>query len=244
MKKLTPFLIILWLMLTVGIAAAGAQEGPTADAPLTLFPAYLQTPLGQPVELEAETYPAGKKLTWISLDPSVAAVDADGCVTPVAVGETYIVCALSDDAAISEACGVRVTEGGNIFFWEYTPEPQDLAAIIAEMERTDAEQEDELLGSQNVPWPDAWPEELPQMEGSVIFADGALESEYGLIVIVSAEGKDVVEAYASMLASMGFAKGRELANDNTYYAELNGKGYKTLLSYDGSEKNCTLMVSK
>lgn len=244
MKRVTPFLIILCLMFMVYVPIAGAQESPTADVPLMLFPAYLQMPLGKLVMLDAETYPVGKKLAWTALNPSVATVDENGCVTPVAVGETYVVCAFVDDVGIAEACGIRVTAGGNMYFWEYTPEPLDLDKIIAEMEQVATEQGTELIDFPDVPWPDAWPNELPQMEGKVDFATGTMESEYGLVVTVAVEGKDVVETYVMLLTSMSFNKGMESAYNTFYYIELNGKGYKVVVSYDDSEKNCTLMVRK
>jgi hypothetical protein len=243
-KKLAQFFIVLCLMLPFGVMPSRAQEEATAGEPLILFPAYLQTPLSQPVVLDAETYPEETKLTWISLDPSVATVNADGCVTPVTVGETYVICAFADNAGITASCGVRVTESGNMFFWEYTPEPEDLDAAIDVMEQSDAEVEIDLPKMPNIPWPNVWPDEIPRMEGKVAFAYGDLESEQGLIVSVTVEGSDVVERFVSLLNSTGFNKGTELAGDNYYSAMLDGKGYNVMVVYQDSEKICSLIVKK
>ena len=241
MKMFAKFSIVLCLTLSFGLTLSGAQEGPTADEPLTLFPAYLQTPLGQPVILEAETYPEGMKLNWTSLDPSVAAVDPDGCVTPVAAGETYVICAFADNSGIAASCGVRVTEGGNMFFWEYAPEPEDLDAAIAAMERTNTAEEIDIP---DIPWPAEWPGELPKLEGSVAHAQEGLESEQGLIVYVIVEGRDAVERYVSLMISSGLKKGMEFAGDDSYVIQLDGKGYKVMIAYQDSEKGCSLIVKK
>jgi len=224
--------------------AGSGQPVKATRAKLILFPAYLQTPLGQRVVLDAETYPAGKNLVWTSLDPSVATVDADGCVTPVAVGETYVLCAFADDAGITASCGIRVTEGGNLFFWEYTPEPENLNAPIAKMEQMNTEEEIVL---QDLPWPDEWPDEIPRMEGKIVYVYDGSQGEYGgygLVVAVSVGGKDAVEEYLKLLTSMNFKKGTEYADEKYYYMELNGKGYSVMVTYDYNEKISTLMLSK
>lgn len=270
MKKIVPLLLIVCLLLSAcvkiesksvggegaqssaqgsatnpgssdNVAGGGAQESPTAADPLMLYPAYLQTPLDMPVMLDAETYPAGKKLTWSSSNPSVATVDAEGCVTPVSVGETVITCALADDANVTATCGVLVVAEGKILLWEYPPEPADLDAAIVQMEAEDAEQ---AANGPGLPWPDAWPDELPKMEGKVIesYGDGP-EASGGLGVYLTVQGKDVAEAYALMLVSTGFKKGKDITSSG-YYTELTGKGYKVTVFYEESTKNCTLIVSK
>jgi len=220
------------------------QPVKAARAKLVLFPAYLQAPLGQRIVLDAQTYPAGKNLVWTSLDPSVATVDADGCVTPVAVGETYVLCALADDARIAASCGIRVTAGGNLFFWEYTPEPEGSKTPVAEAERMNTEEEIVL---QALSWPGEWPDEIPRMEGKIVYVYDGSQGEYGdygLVVAVSVEGKDAVEEYLKLLTSMSFQKGAEYADEKIYYMELSGKGYRVMVTYDYNEKMSTLMLSK
>ena len=139
MKKLIPFLLILCLFLTACTqngnnaestgnpestqgSAVGSDETNATPAqeqiePLTLYPAYLQAPLGQHVTLEAKA-DGGKAVIWSSSDPSVATVDENGRITTVAEGETIITVALADDPSVTDACGVLVTEDGNIFVWE------------------------------------------------------------------------------------------------------------------------------
>ena len=124
MKRIISFLLMLGLSFLACVAAA--EVSGVSNMPLTLYPAYLQTTLDMPVLLEAETYPAGQRLTWSSSVPSVAAVDQEGCTTPVSPGETVITCALADQPGVTATCGVLVVAEGKILLWEYPPEPVDL----------------------------------------------------------------------------------------------------------------------
>ena len=154
MKRNLLLLLTACLLLATGAAslpyAAGNAEQGNAAA-LSLYPAYLQTPLDMPVVLDAESYPADQRLTWSSSNPSVAAVDAEGCVTPVRPGETLITCALADQPGVTATCGVLVVEEGKILLWEYPPEPEDMDAIIAEMEEDFAANPPE---APEASWPD------------------------------------------------------------------------------------------
>lgn len=145
MKRLLPLLLILCLLLTSCIKVpppsaaptpprSGGETSPAGEenagqaseaGPFALYPAYLQLPLGQHVTLDADSAPAGSQLVWSSSNTSVAAVDESGRVTPVAEGEAVITCALADNAGITSTCGVLVAAEGNIFLWEYEPEPVD-----------------------------------------------------------------------------------------------------------------------
>jgi len=80
--------------------------------PISIYPAYLQTTLGMPVLLDAQTDPAGGTLLWSSSDPTVAAVDGEGCVTPVSPGEAVITCMLVDETYGIAECGVWVAAEG------------------------------------------------------------------------------------------------------------------------------------
>jgi len=145
MKKIVSFIVMLGFALVASVIINGVIPGMpcnTASAegeyisfgPLSLYPAYLQTPLGMPVLLDAQTDPAGGTLFWSSSDPSVATVDQEGCVTPVSPGEAVITCMLVDEPYGIAECGVLVVAEGKILLWEYPPEPVDMDAIIAEFE--------------------------------------------------------------------------------------------------------------
>jgi len=130
MKKIL-FLILIFsllmsLMLTAcgGNGAGGAGGNASSDggssqtnATLTIYPSLLTVPLGQTVTLEAKAK-GDKAVTWSSSDTSVATIDENGRLSPVAEGETIITVALVDDASVTDACGVLVTASGNIFLWE------------------------------------------------------------------------------------------------------------------------------
>ena len=112
MKKVLFFALVLTLLSAVVTQTVGS----TPDEPLTLYPAYLQIPLGQHVTLDAQ--PEEKEFIWSSSDTSVATVDENGRITPIAEGEVFIIVTLAEDDQIWAVCGVLVVEDGNIFFWE------------------------------------------------------------------------------------------------------------------------------
>jgi len=133
MKKILLFFLILIMLISLtfmacggnGLGSAGGAGGDAssgggsaqANEPLTIYPSLLIVPLGQHVTLQA-TAKGDKAVTWSSSDTSVATIDENGRLSPVAEGETIITVALADDASVTDACGVRVTSGGNIFLWE------------------------------------------------------------------------------------------------------------------------------
>ena len=133
MKKTLLFILILSLIMILLLTAcggngAGGTGGTSGSAsggggsaqtnePLTIYPSLLTVPLGQHVTLQA-TAKDNKAVTWSSSDTSVATIDENGRLSPVAEGETIITVALADDASVTDACGVLVTAGGNIFLWE------------------------------------------------------------------------------------------------------------------------------
>ena len=101
---------------TGGSASSGGGSAQTNE-PLTIYPSLLTVPLGQTVTLEAKAK-GNKAVTWSSSDTSVATIDENGRLSPVAEGETIITVSLADDASVTDACGVLVTADGNIFLWE------------------------------------------------------------------------------------------------------------------------------
>ena len=127
MKKIIPLLLVILILLTACRSTGNRAEeysdsgrGATTTSTtttITLYPAFLQLPLGQHITLVSKT-DGNKAVTWSSSNPSVATVDENGRITPIAVGETIITVTLADDARVSEACGVLVVEDGNIFLWE------------------------------------------------------------------------------------------------------------------------------
>ena len=252
MKKIIPYVFILGLTLVACVHIGGIIPGipcNTASAegeyisfgPLSLYPAYLQTPLGMPVLLDAETDPAGGTLFWSSSNPSVAAVDQEGCVTPVAPGEAVITCILADEPYGIAECGVLVVSGGKILLWEYPPEPVDMDAIIAEMEEEYAANPPE---APEVSWPDNWPDDLPKVDGKLTFAGGDFSEPTGLYVTLTIQEVDTIKAYVEELVSLGL-KGNPMDYDGGFFAQLSGKGYKeVMVSYTAGERQCFVSVKK
>ena len=129
MKKTLLFILILSMITILILTACGgngaggtggsSSSGGSAQTnePLTIYPSLLTVPLGQHVTLQA-TAKGNKAVTWSSSDTSVATIDENGRLSPVAEGETIITVALADDASVTDACGVLVTASGNIFLWE------------------------------------------------------------------------------------------------------------------------------
>ena len=242
MKRIVSFLLIVSLSFLACMAIA--EELGVSSSPLSLYPAYLQTPLDMPVVLDAETYPAGQRLTWSSSVPSIATVDAEGCVTPVSPGETLVTCALADQPGVTATCGVLVVSEGTILLWEYPPEHIDMDAIIAELEAEAAANPPSPPEATEVPWPDAWPDAFPIMEGKVIFAYGdSPESETGVMVTLADLGIETVRAYVSTLAALGL-KTNDYSSEGTYYVMLEGNGYNIMVVYDLSSLECMVMVRK
>jgi len=245
MKRNLSLLLTACLLFAIGAAslpfAAGKAEQGNAVA-LSLYPAYLQTPLDMPVLLDVETYPAGQRLIWSSSNPSVAAVDTEGCVIPVSPGEAVITCALADRPAVTAACGVLVVAEGNILLWEYPPESIDMDAIIAALEVEEAANPPE---APNVSWPDNWPDDLPKMDGKVTSASGDIaEPTYGLYVMLTIPDVGIVKAYANELVSLGL-KGNLMEYDSGFFAQLSGKGYsEIMITYTASEQQCFVSVKE
>jgi len=249
MKRIISFVLVLSLPFLAGLNTSGvwsynqsnvafAEEPDVSNMPLSLYPAYLQTPLDMPVLLDAETYPAGQRLIWSSSDPSVATVDGEGCITPINTGETVITCALADQPGVTAACGVLVVAEGKILLWEYPPEPVDMDAIISALEAEAA------ANPPVVPWPDAWPDDLPKLEGTVTSAGGDFTEPTGLYVTLAIQDAGIVKAYVDELVSLGL-KGKPMDYDGGFFAQLSGKGYKeVMVSYTVSEQQCFVSVKK
>lgn len=257
MKKFISLLVVSCLMLTSCVKVGGIKnndrmgntpdisaaetdfQGDAGDALQDDIPspaidmfAYVQMPLGEKVILEPDTNPAGKKLAWISSSPSIATVDAEGCITPVSEGEAIISAAFADDAGITATCGVRVVVDGNIFFGEYTPEPMDEDAILAALE-----------AASQVKWPDTWPSELPQLDGKLIVVEGSVGTPDGIYAFLTVQAVDDAKAYANEFVSLGYKK-MEYNFDGGYFAELSGNGYKITITYTDSDKQCIVQVKR
>ena len=246
MKRITSlFLLFCMLFPVFGInIAIGAGEAARDSAPaLSLYPAYLQTPLGMPVLLDAGTDSAGGTLLWSSSDPSVATVDAEGCVTPVSPGEAVITCMLIDEPYGIAECGVLVVAEGSILLWEYPPEPDDEDEIIGfEKERQRAQ--DKARAEAGVQWPDNWPDDVPKIDGKVTSAGGDFSEPTGLYVVLSIQEVGTVKAYVDQLVSAGL-KGKPMNYDGGFFAQLSGKGYQeVMVSYMVSEEQCFISVKK
>ena len=257
MRKFIPFFLVLGLSFMACVDAGGvwqgnqrnaaaAEEPGVSDKPLSLYPAYLQTPLDMPVLLEAETNPVGKKLFWSSSVPSVATVDSEGCITPVGTGETVITCTLADQPGVTATCGVLVVAEGKILLWEYPPPQMDLDAVIAEIEAVEPEAEETANPPDvsEVPWPDAWPDGFPKMEGKVAFTYGETpESQNGLMVMLKDPGIETAKKYVDALAALGF-KANDYSSGDNYNVMLEGNGYNIMVVYDLNRKECVVLVKK
>ena len=258
MKRIIPFVLILGFALvtcsyTDGVLpgiqcnTAAAEGEYMSFGPLSLYPAYLQTPLGMPVVLDAETDPAGGTLFWSSSDPSVATVDAQGCVTPVSSGEAVITCMLIDEPYGIAECGVLVVTEGIILLWEYPPEPVDMEAIITDMEAEYAASQPKVSEAYEAPeasWPDNWPDDLPKVDGKLTFAGGDFTEPTGLYVMLTIQEADIVKAYVDELVSLGL-KGKPMDYDGGFFAQLSGKGYtEIMITYTVSEQQCFVSVKK
>ena len=241
MKRIVPFILILGFTFFICANNAAAAE---MEYKLSLYPAYLQTPLGMPVLLEADTNPPGGTLLWWSSEPSVATVDQKGCVTPVSPGETVITCVLADEPFGFAECGVLVVTEGKIILWDVPPEPVDLDAIITELEEEFASNPPVATEVPEVPWPDAWPEDIPRVAGKVTYAGGGFAEPTGLFVMLTIQEAGIVKAYVDELLSLGF-KGNPMEYDDNFLVQLSGKGYtEVMVSYTASAQQCFLSVKK
>ena len=101
----------------IGNSGSSNTEEKKEEKLLSIYPIALIVPLGQHITFEA-TVKGDKEVTWSSSDTSVATIDENGRLTPVAEGETIITVTLKEDSSITDACGVLVTVDGNIFLWE------------------------------------------------------------------------------------------------------------------------------
>jgi len=246
MKRTTSLFLMFCMLLPVSAintAMAASEAGRESLPALSLYPVYLQTPLGMPVLLDAETYPSGTELFWMSMDPSVATVDGEGCVTPMSPGETMIICSTADEPYAMATCGVLVVAEGKILLWEYPPEPDDEDEIIAfEKERQRAE--DEARAEAGVEWPDNWPDDLPKINGKVTSAGGDFTEPTGLYVVLTIQEADIVKAYVDQLVSLGL-KGKPTDYDGGFFVQLSGKGSQEIMvTYTVSEQQCFVSVKK
>ena len=93
-------------------------------------------------------------------------------------------------------------------------------------------------------WLDAWPDDLPKMEGAVKNAGGGLAEDNGLYVMLTVQELDRVKAYADELLSFGF-NGKPMEYDGGFFVQLSGNGYsEVMISYTESEQQCCMSVKK
>jgi len=112
---------------------ANGGGGDWGKGALELYPAYAELPSGSSVYLDWST---NKELVWSSSFPEVATVDADGLITAIAEGETYITASLKSDPKVTASCGIAVVlydESGysanDILIWEDAP-PSDFYKYV------------------------------------------------------------------------------------------------------------------
>ena len=104
--------------LTMGIpvTVAPGEENEETTAPVMTVTPELNwaevefTTLEESVTLKVTNLPEGATVIWMSGDESVASVDADGVVTPVATGETFITCDVNGSTAqVKIRCDLSTT---------------------------------------------------------------------------------------------------------------------------------------
>lgn len=85
-------------------------EGDDSSTSIVLDKASLAVEAGNTATITATTTPAGKTVTWQSLNTDVATVSSSGVVTGVAAGTTQIVASfIEDDVSYVALCTVTVT---------------------------------------------------------------------------------------------------------------------------------------
>lgn len=85
-------------------------EGDDSSTSLILDKSSLAVEAGNTATITATTTPAGKTVTWQSLNTDVATVSSSGVVTGVAAGTTQIIASFTDnDVTYSAFCTVTVT---------------------------------------------------------------------------------------------------------------------------------------
>ena len=96
--------------------------GPTSVTDITLSATSLRLPVGSTQTVTATVRPAratDRSVTWVSSNPAVATVSADGLVTAVAFGSCTITCTAADGSGVSVTCTVRVFTDNSGFIGGY-----------------------------------------------------------------------------------------------------------------------------
>lgn len=86
----------------------------------------------------------------------------------------------------------------------------------------------------SLPWPDAWPETIPQMDGRIIayFGGDAPEHEDGMGVGVEPAGPEAAEAFVDALVRQGFSAQAGESDVFPYLMTLTGFGYQITVAQD------------
>jgi len=91
-----------------------------ADQAVTLFPGYVEMAISKSLKLLAKA-PANSKMIWKSSVPSIAAVDADGTVHSLKVGDAQITASLSNSPTASATCTIHVLAKGSTLAYGIPP---------------------------------------------------------------------------------------------------------------------------
>lgn len=86
-------------------------SNPDVSVKITLAASQYSVKVGATVQIEAVVTPAGTDVTYTSLDPTIASVDANGLVTGVKAGNTIVTLKAGN---VSENCIISVIEDGGI----------------------------------------------------------------------------------------------------------------------------------
>ncbi|MCL2742137.1 MAG: Ig-like domain-containing protein, partial [Oscillospiraceae bacterium] len=101
---------------------------------LELYPTFMELPAETSIYLDYNVKD-NEKVIWESSNPGVAAVDAEGLITALSEGLTYISASLADKPGVTAECGIYVVPADEdddvwdcILIWEDFPPPDEYAS--------------------------------------------------------------------------------------------------------------------
>lgn len=232
--------------ITTGISLAGLY---TADAAATepavpetveatgvSLPAKETVLMGETLELTATVLPISVadvtgELTWSSSDPTVATVDENGVVTPVATGPANIIATLAD-TDISAQCQVTVMDHIPMFYaydetqlqWISFPmdDPSDVTVVKSEKPVADEQ------------------EPAPAAEGEVTPPEGEEPAQAPAPIVAAALIDDALYAYD---AENSFYKITDFETFDRGEAMIGAREMTVTISLDGEEIPVPVRVS-
>jgi len=112
MKRILALTLVLVSALTLLAACGGGTGGTGANGTwgkgeFAIYPAFVEMPSGSSVYPDWSAAKSAE-LVWLSSDPAVASVGADGLITGVSEGLATITAALAKKPQVTASCGVYV----------------------------------------------------------------------------------------------------------------------------------------